>query len=69
MPLKCFVPGCNYGLPKQNKIYKQQEIKLPSVFHPPGVDFLYSSNTIGIQIYELKVPYTHIIHIKLHYLK
>ncbi|XP_060866099.1 uncharacterized protein LOC132941890 [Metopolophium dirhodum] len=35
MPLKCFVPGCNSGLPKQNKIYKQQGVKLPSVFHPP----------------------------------
>jgi len=40
--LKCFVPGCNSGLPKQNKIYKQQGIKLPSVFNPPEVDISYT---------------------------
>ncbi|XP_060859473.1 uncharacterized protein LOC132936738 [Metopolophium dirhodum] len=47
MPLKCFVPGCNSGLPKQNKIYKQQGVKLPSVFHP-------ISNMIDT--WNLKIP-------------
>ncbi|XP_025419955.1 uncharacterized protein LOC112690212 [Sipha flava] len=35
MPIKCFVPVCNSGLPKQNKMNKLQGIKPPSIFHPP----------------------------------
>jgi len=41
MPNKCFVPGCNTGLPNDHKLYKTEGKKYPTAFYPPevGVSF------------------------------